>query len=132
MTTDELMKAVYNALTEKQGRDITVIDIHEISTLADSFIITHGNNTQHVESLVDCVQETMDRAGVASRSLEGLRGGRWVLLDYGDIVINVFSKEDRMWYDLERIWRDGKLVNMNAPEKAEEPAAPETPEEKQD
>ena len=49
--------------------------------------------------------------------MEGLRGGRWVLLDYGDIVVNVFSKEDRMWYDLERIWRDGKLVDMNAQEK---------------
>ena len=113
MTTDELMKAVYDALAEKQGRDITVIDIHEISTLADYFIITHGNNTPHVESLVECVQETMDKAGVPCRSVEGLRGGRWVLLDYGDIVVNVFSKEDRMWYDLERIWRDGKLVNMN-------------------
>ena len=83
MTTDELMKAVYNALTEKQGRDITVIDIHEISTLADYFIITHGNNTPHVESLVDCVQETMDKAGAVCKSVEGLRGGRWVLLDYG-------------------------------------------------
>ena len=122
MTTDELVKAVYNALAEKQGRDITLIDIHEISTLADYFIITHGNNTPHVESLVECVQETMDKAGVSCRSLEGMRGGRWVLLDYGDIVVNVFSKEDRMFYDLERIWRDGKLVNMNAEEKPEAPA----------
>ena len=123
MTTDELMKAVYDALAEKQGRDITVIDIHEISTLADYFIITHGGNTPHVESLVECVQETMDKAGVPCRSVEGLRGGRWVLLDYGDLVVNVFSKEDRMWYDLERIWRDGKLVNMNA----QEEKAPEAP-----
>ena len=123
MTTDELMKAVYDALAEKQGKDITVIDIHEISTLADYFIITHGGNTPHVESLVDCVQETMDKAGAVCRSVEGLRGGRWVLLDYGDIVVNVFSKEDRMWYDLERIWRDGKLVNMNA----QEEKAPEAP-----
>ena len=119
MTTDELMQAVYNALSEKQGRDITVIDIHEISTLADYFIITHGNNTPHVESLVECVQETMDKAGASCRSVEGMRGGRWVLLDYGDIVVNVFSKEDRMFYDLERIWRDGRVVEMSAPAKAE-------------
>ena len=121
MTTDEMMKAVYHALSEKQGRDITVIDIRDVSTLADYFIITHGNNTPHVESLVECVQETMDRAGARCRSQEGLRGGRWVLLDYGDIVVNVFSKEDRLWYDLERIWRDGKIVNMSE-EKAEAPA----------
>ena len=121
MTTEQQMKAVYQALNEKQGKDITVIDIREVSTLADYFIITHGNNTPHVESLVDAVQETMDKAGAHCRSQEGLRGGRWVLLDYGDIVVNVFSKEDRLWYDLERIWRDGKLVNM-AEEQAEAPA----------
>ena len=114
MTTDELMKAVYNALTEKQGRDITVIDIHEISTLADYFIITHGNNTPHVESLVDCVQETMDKAGAVCKSVEGLRGGRWVLLDYGDIVVHIFDRENRLFYDLERIWRDGKVMDTDA------------------
>ena len=57
----------------------------------------------------------MDKAGAVCKSVEGLRGGRWVLLDYGDIVVNVFSKEDRMFYDLERIWRDGKLVDIGAP-----------------
>ncbi|MBQ5953716.1 MAG: ribosome silencing factor [Lachnospiraceae bacterium] len=114
MTTSEQMKAVYKALSEKQGRDITVIDISDISTLADYFIITHGNNTPHVESLVECAQEALDKAGAVCKSVEGLRGGRWVLLDYGDIVVNVFSKEDRLWYDLERIWRDGKIVDMSA------------------
>ena len=127
MTTEQQMKAVYHALSEKQGKDITVIDIREVSTLADYFIITHGNNTPHVESLVECAQEAMDKAGANCRSLEGMRGGRWVLLDYGDIVINVFSKEDRLWYDLERIWRDGKVVNMEAENDA--PAAEKAPAE---
>ncbi len=119
MTTRQQMKAVYHALTEKQGKDITVIDIREVSTLADYFIITHGNNTPHVESLVDCAQEAMEKTGAACRSVEGLRGGRWVLLDYGDVVINIFSREDRLWYDLERIWRDGKLVDMSQEEQEE-------------
>ena len=118
MTTSEQMKAVYKALSEKQGRDITVIDISGISTLADYFIITHGNNTPHVESLVECAQEALDKAGAACKSVEGLRGGRWVLLDYGDIVVNVFSKEDRLFYDLERIWRDGRIVDMSGEETA--------------
>ena len=111
----EQMEKLYQVLSDKQGQEITVIDIREVSHLADYFIITHGNNTPHVDSLVDAAEEAMARLGIACRSREGLRGGRWVLLDYGDVVVNVFSKEDRMWYDLERIWRDGKLVNPGAP-----------------
>ena len=111
----EQMERLHHVLSEKQGQEISVIDIREISSLADYFIITHGNNTPHVDALVDAVEETMDKLQVPCRSREGLRGGRWVLLDYGDVVVNVFSKEDRMWYDLERLWRDGKLVNPDQP-----------------
>lgn len=111
ITPKEQMERIYAALSEKQGQDISVIDIRRVSDLADYFLITHGNNTPHVDALVDAVEETMGKLGVPCRSREGLRGGRWVLLDYGDVVVNVFSKEDRMWYDLERIWRDGTRVN---------------------
>ena len=110
MDPETMMKNVHKALSDKQGQDITVIDIRGISTLADYFIITNGRNTPHVDALVDAVQEEMAKAEVECRSAEGLHGGRWVLLDYGDIVVNVFSREDRLWYDLERIWRDGKIV----------------------
>ena len=113
-TSEEQMKALRKALEEKQGQDITVIDIREISDLADYFIITHGNNTPHVDALVDAAEEAMNKLGVDCRSREGLRGGRWVLLDYNDVIVNIFSKEDRMWYDLERIWRDGKLVQTDS------------------
>ena len=113
MNTEEQMKSIYRALSEKQGQEITVIDIRGISSLGDYFIITHGNNTPHVDSLVDAVQETAAKIGLTCRSLEGQRGGKWVLLDYSDIIVNVFSKEDRVWYNLERIWRDGKLVNVS-------------------
>ena len=110
-TSKEQMKAVVKALSDKQGQDLRVIDISEISDLADYFVITHGNNTPHVDALVDAVEEAMNKLQIDCRSREGLRGGRWVLLDYNDVVVNVFSKEDRMWYDLERIWRDGKQVD---------------------
>ena len=112
LTPKEQMERLYESLSQKQGQDITVIDIREVSDLADYFLITHGNNTPHVDALVDAAEETMDKLGIPCRSREGLRGGRWVLLDYGDVVVNVFSKEDRMWYDLERIWRDGKAVTI--------------------
>ncbi len=110
----EQMEALYKALSEKQGQEITVIDVQEVSDLADYFIITHGNNVPHVDALVDAAEETMGKLGVPCRSREGLRGGRWVLLDYSDVVVNIFSREDRMWYDLERIWRDGKRVTPEA------------------
>ncbi len=110
-TPKEQMEKLYQVLSDKQGQDVTVIDIGGISDLADYFLITHGNNTPHVDALVDAAEECMDKMGVPCRSREGLRGGRWVLLDYGDVVVNVFSKEDRSWYDLERLWRDGKRVN---------------------
>ena len=118
LSPKEQMEQLYDALSGKQGQDISVIDIQKVSDLADYFLITHGNNTPHVDALVDAAEETMDRLGIPCKSREGLRGGRWVLLDYGDVVVNIFSKEDRMWYDLERIWRDGTLVvpHQAAPE----------------
>ena len=107
----EQVKALCAALAEKQAQDITVIDIGGVSPIADYFVITHGNNTPHVDSLVQTTEETMGKLGVECKSLEGIHGGRWVLLDYRDVIVHVFSKEDRLFYDLERIWRDGKRVD---------------------
>ena len=106
----KMLKIAYDALDEKKAADITVIDIEGVSTLADYYVITNGDNTSHVQALVENVQEKMYKAGYACRSLEGYRAANWVLMDYGDIVVNVFSREDRRWFDLERIWRDGKFL----------------------
>ncbi len=112
-TMDEskrMTQIAYQALDEKKAADITVIDITKVSIIADYFIITNGENPSHVQALVENVQEKMYKAGYPCKSVEGFRAANWVLLDYGDIVVNVFSREDRRFYDLERIWRDGKLV----------------------
>ena len=98
-----MLKIAYDALDEKKADDITVIDIAGVSSIADYYVITNGENTNHV-------QEKMFKAGYACRSLEGFKAANWVLMDYGDIVVNVFSREDRRWFDLERIWRDGKFL----------------------
>ena len=109
----KMVRIAYDALDEKKADDITVIDIHDVSTIADFYVITNGENTNHVQALVENVQEKMFKAGFACRSLEGYKAANWVLMDYGDIVVNVFSREDRRWFDLERIWRDGKLVSKD-------------------
>jgi len=109
----KMLQISYDALDEKKADDITVIDIHDVSTIADYYVITNGENANHVQALVENVQEKMYKAGYACRSLEGYKAANWVLMDYGDIVVNVFSREDRRWFDLERIWRDGKIIEKD-------------------
>jgi len=106
----DLVKVAYHALDEKQGKDIKVLDIHGVSVIADYFIIVSGENDRQVEALSDTVQEALGRGGFDIRSVEGARSNSWILLDYNDVIIHIFSKESRLFYDLERIWRDGKEV----------------------
>ena len=105
-------RIAYQALEDKKGEDIKIIDISNVSVLADYFISANGNNKNQVQALVDNVQEELDKVGVQVKQVEGYRMGNWILLDYGDIIIHVFSKEDRLFYDLERIWRDGKDISI--------------------
>ena len=104
----ELVEMAYNALSDKKGGDIKIIDIHEVSVLADYFIIADGSNINQVQAMADHVQEVLARAGWECRQIEGYQNANWILLDYGDVIIHLFSREDRLFYDLERIWRDGK------------------------
>lgn len=107
----EMARLAYEALDDKKAVDIKVISIGDISIIADYFIIANGNNAPQVTALVDNVQEVLGRKGYEPKRIEGIRTSNWVLMDYGDIVVHIFSEEDRLFYDLERIWRDGKIVN---------------------
>jgi ribosome-associated protein len=109
-----MTKIVYDALDEKKAEDIRIIDIAGVSVLADYFIIANGTNENQVRALVDNVQDELSKAGYEAKQIEGYRTGNWILLDYGDIIIHVFSKEDRLFYDLERIWRDGKSIEIDS------------------
>ena len=110
MTAKEMAKCAYYALEEKKAEDITIIDISGISILADYFIIANGTNSNQVQAMVDSVDEELHKAGCDPKQVEGYRQGSWVLLDYGDIIVHVFDQENRLFYDLERIWRDGKEI----------------------
>lgn len=108
----DMAKIAYEALDEKKGEAIKVIDISQISVIADYFIITNGTSDSQVKALVENVQEKLTRVGHHPKQTEGNRSGTWVLLDYGDIIVHVFDKENRSFYNLERTWSDGTEVEM--------------------
>jgi ribosome-associated protein len=102
-----------DALEDRKGEDIKVLDISSISTLGDYFIIAAGTNRNQVQALADNVQEKLGREGFFTKNVEGYDGANWILLDFGDIIVHVFDSENRIFYDLERIWRDGKVVDAS-------------------
>ena len=112
MESRELAKIAYNALDEKKGINISIIDISEISTLADYFIIAGGNNENQVKALANSVEEEMYKVDCKPRHIEGFDNANWILMDFSDIIVHVFNEEDRLFYDLERIWRDGKHLEV--------------------
>ena len=109
----EMAKVAYMALDEKKGEDIKIIDISGVSTLADYFVIANGTNITQVQALVENVEEKMYKAGFEIKRKEGSHGSTWILMDFGDIVVDVFDKEDRLFYDLERMWSDGKQIEVD-------------------
>ena len=111
----EMAKIAFEALEDKKGEDVCAIDISSVSVLADYFVIANGNSDSQVRALVDNVEEKMHKAGYELKEQEGNNSGTWVLLDYGDIIIHIFDRENRPFYNLERIWSDGKDVEMNNP-----------------
>lgn len=108
----DMVHVIYDALADKKGEDIKVIDISEISVMADYFIITNGNSDSQVNALVENVEEKAHAAGYGLKQREGGKGGAWILMDYGDVIVHVFDGESRSFYNLEHIWSDGKTVEM--------------------
>ena len=110
---EQIIKAVYNALDDKKGIDIKVLDISEISVMADYFIIASGMNRNQVQALADNVEEKLHEVKVHPRQIEGYQSANWVLMDFNDIIVHIFNEEDRLFYNLEKIWMDGKLIDAS-------------------
>ena len=107
----ELARIAIAALEEKKATDIRVIDISEVSVLADYFIIANGSNRPQMQAMSDEVSEKMEKAGAVLKQVEGYDNASWILMDFGDVIVHIFGEQDRLLYDLERIWRDGKQVD---------------------
>lgn len=107
----EMARLAIKALEDKKAEDIRVIDISEVSVVADYFIIADGSNRSQIQALADNVEEMLGRAGHPLKQVEGYTTANWILMDFGDIIIHIFDKENRLFYNLERIWRDGKDID---------------------
>lgn len=114
MTALEYCKIAVAALKDRKAEDVTVIDIQDISIVADYFIIADGTNQHQLQAMRDAADEALHKAGLQARQVEGNQKSTWILMDYGDIILHIFSKEDRLFYNLEHIWRDGKIVDIDS------------------
>jgi ribosome-associated protein len=113
MNAKEMAKLAITALEDKKAEDIKIIDISEVSVIADYFIIANGTNRSQIQALSDNVEEALGKAGCPVKQIEGYQTANWVLLDFNDVIIHIFDKENRLFYDLERIWRDGKQMELD-------------------
>ncbi len=113
ISSKEMAKLAYHALSEKKASNLKVIDISSISVFADYFVIADGANQHQIQAMCDAVEEALVKEEIHVKQIEGNRNSSWVLMDYGEIIVHVFSKEDRLFYDLERIWGDGKFIDAS-------------------
>jgi len=114
MNPKEVAALAAKALDDKKGVDMALLEITDVTTLADHFLICTGTSNTHVKALCDAVEKAMDEAGEPALRREGHRSGTWVLLDYGCLVVHVFTEETRQFYDLERLWSDAKKIDLES------------------
>ena len=113
MTPKEMAITAAKALDSKKGRDIQVIRVEHLTSLADYFVICSGTSNTQINALCDAVEKAVNEAGEPTLHREGYRGGTWVLLDFGSVVVHVFNHEAREFYSLERLWQDGTPLDMS-------------------
>lgn len=109
----EMIKIIVDALNDKKAEDIRVIDISNISVISDYFVIANGSNPNQIQALVDNIEEKMGKAGYIEPKVEGYNSASWILLDYEDVIVHVFSRDDRQFYNLEKVWSDGITVEAS-------------------
>ena len=114
LTAEQIAAIAAKALEDKKARDIKVLRTTEQTVLADYFVICNGTSSTHIKALVDEVDKQLSEAGEPPVRREGLRSDIWVLMDFGSVVVHVFTAETRSFYDLERLWQDGKTVNLSS------------------
>ncbi|CAM2834223.1 ribosome silencing factor [Paenibacillus sediminis] len=110
VSSNELLNIVVAAAEDKKAMNIVALDLKGISLIADYFVICHGNSDTQVMAITTEIRKRAQEAGVEIRGIEGMDTARWVLLDLGDVVVHVFHRDEREYYNIERIWSDAKVV----------------------
>ncbi|WP_277262465.1 ribosome silencing factor [Peptoniphilus lacrimalis] len=113
MRVEDKLRIIKDSCKEKKGIDIKVLDIKGLSSIADYFVIVSGNSVRQVSALADEIEEKMDEKGINLENIDGKTTSRWILLDYGDIIVHVFHKDEREYYDIERLWSKDEEENGN-------------------
>lgn len=112
LTIDKILEVIVDAAEEKKAQDIVALDLRGVSLVADYFVICSGNSDTQVLAITTEIRKQADKLGVKIRGIEGENSARWVLIDLGDIVVHVFHREDREYYNIEKIWSDAKVVDL--------------------
>ncbi|MDC3413319.1 ribosome silencing factor [Aquibacillus sp. 3ASR75-11] len=114
MDSKQLAQLAVKACDEKRGEDIVLLDMQQVSLVSDYFLICHGNNERQVQAIAKEVQEKAEENERIVKRLEGFEQARWVLVDLGDVVCHIFHKDERQYYNLERLWGDAPLVETSS------------------
>ncbi len=114
MNTSSKIKTIVKAIDSKRGEDIKAIRISDLTIISDYFIIANGNSSTQVKAIADEVEFKMKEAGVSPIRIEGYQSANWIVLDYSDVVVHIFYKETRAFYNLERLWNDGETIDIDS------------------
>ena len=113
MDSKDIVSIAVKALEDKKCENIKIIDISTVSILGDYFIIGEGNNPNQIQAICNNADDMLGREGINPRQIEGYNNANWILMDYGDVIIHIFDKENRSFYNLERIWKDGTELDIS-------------------
>jgi ribosome-associated protein len=114
LTPEQITAVAYKALDAKNAKDVKILKTAEHTVLADYFVICNGTSPAHIKALVDEVDRELSEAGEPPMRREGLRSDIWVLMDFGSVIVHIFTDEARKFYDLERLWSDAEAVNPSS------------------
>ena len=108
----EVVSAIVGAAEERKAEDIVALDVREVSSFTDTFVVVTGTSDRHVRSVADAIRSALSDIGESPVGVEGYDDGRWILIDFGDTIVHVFQHETRIDYDLERLWSDGSRIEL--------------------
>ncbi|MEL7622012.1 MAG: ribosome silencing factor [Clostridiales bacterium] len=110
MESKELAILAAKAMDQRKGSKITVLKLEDLSTLTDYFVVGTGSSRTQTQAMADCIEEELEKTGAILNRIEGMQEGRWILMDYGQIIIHIFQEDERSFYNLERLWADAPAL----------------------